>query len=325
MTSVAKSDHPVFLHELKEALSQLGEGAVHASLLSTHLTRALLTQGYPGASRRSIDRTRLRWKEVAVNEEAMLSDTDDQTMAAEAGVPAEATEPASVPQTATSPRRDSWFRNGLRNGIIAAVVVVVAGAFFTIGWFTSTRGDHGRSVERAGIEQRMNLPQSGVPQGGTDQQGSNQAQGHRGRNWGMNAPQQGQAQGQAIPRGQSQSNGPSTQQPPSTQQAPSVQQGYLGVGLETVTAALQKQYDLSSSSGALVTALDDSGPAVQAGIRQGDVITAIDGATVTQQQDVVSVVTQKKAGDSVSVSIDRNGQSLTIQVTLASRLASVSG
>jgi S1-C subfamily serine protease len=116
----------------------------------------------------------------------------------------------------------------------------------------------------------------------------------------MGAQQQGQGQIQIVPSGPSTQQGRTTQQTPSTEQAPSVRQGYLGVGLETVNAALQAQYGLSISSGASVTALDGSGLAVQAGIRQGDVITAIGGATVRQQEDVVSVITQKKAGDSVS-------------------------
>jgi predicted metalloprotease with PDZ domain len=153
---------------------------------------------------------------------------------------------------------------------------VVAGAFFTNGWFTSTRGDHGRATSAKEISQQMNLRQQGFEQDGTNSQ------------------------------------------------APSSQQGYLGIGVATVTPALQEQYGLSSASGALVTSVDDTGPAFQAGFRRGDIITSIDGTTVATRADVINLVANKNVGDSVSVVIDRDGQSLTFQVTLAARPATIS-
>jgi len=93
----------------------------------------------------------------------------------------------------------------------------------------------------------------------------------------------------------------------------------------TVTPALQQQYGLSGANGALVASVDGAGPALQAGIQRGDVITSIDGTSVATQQDVVNLVAKKNAGDSVSVVVDRHGQSLTFQVTLAARPATISG
>jgi PDZ domain-containing secreted protein len=247
----------------------------------------------------------------------VLSDTGDTTTVAGMETPAPAPQPVDVPQTQSSRRGDGWFTRGVRSGIIAAVVVVVAGAFFTIGWFTSTRGEHGRPAMMNSINQKMNMRQRGNLQGGTNQQGTNQWQGYPNRGRGMVVPQQGQ--GQTVPTPQSPSNGQSNQQGQSTQQ------GYLGVGVETVTPALQQQYGLSRSSGVLVASIDGSGPAFKAGIQRGDIITSIDGAAVAQQEDVVGLIAKMKAGDSVSVIIDRNGQSLTFQVTLAGGPASVSG
>ena len=87
----------------------------------------------------------------------------------------------------------------------------------------------------------------------------------------------------------------------SERQVPSPQQGYLGVGMITVTADLQQRYHLSTATGALVLSVDHTGPASQTGVRRGDVITSIDGASVTTQQDVLNAVTAKKAGDSVTI------------------------
>jgi membrane-associated protease RseP (regulator of RpoE activity) len=240
----------------------------------------------------------------------MVSDTSDQPVAAGAETPAQVIDPTNLPQTGSSPRGGGWLSRGVLYGMFAAIVVVVAGAFFTIGWFTSTRGDHVRPVPMYGLNQAMNQRAGNGPQGGTNQPGSNQPQGQLNPQRRMGAPQQGQGQN------------PSNRQP---NQQTLTQQGYLGVGLETVTPGLQQQYGLSVSSGAVVVTIDGTGPARQAGIQQGDVITSVNGTAVTQEQDVVSSITNMKAGDSVSITINRRGQSLTFQVTLAARPASMSG
>ncbi len=247
----------------------------------------------------------------------VLSDTGDTSTVAGAETTVQAPQPVDPPRAESGPRPSGWFNRGVRSGIIAAVVVVVAGAFFTIGWFTSTRGDHGRLTLTNGIHQKMNMGERGNLQGGSDQQGTNQWRGYSNRGGGMVVPQQGQ--GQAVPIPQSPSNGQSNQQ------GQSVQQGYLGVGVETVTPALQQQNGLSRSNGVLVTSIDGSGPALKAGIQQGDIITSIDGTSVTQREDVVSLIAKMKAGDPISVVVDRKGQSLTFQVTLGGRPAAVTG
>lgn len=248
-----------------------------------------------------------------------MSDTGDETTIGGAATAMQAPQPALASETGKGQRGATWLGRGALIGIMAAAVVVVAGAFFTIGWFTSTRGEHGHPTVLNGINQQMNIHERGGSQGGTDQRGTNQWQGYPNRGRGMVVPQQGQGQGQTVPTPQSPSSGQSNQQ------GQSAQQGYLGVGVETVTPALQQQYGLSRSNGVLVASIDGSGPAFKAGIRRGDIITSIDGAPVAQQEDVVGLIAKMKAGDSVSVIIDRNGQSLTFQVTLAGRPASVSG
>ena len=263
-----------------------------------------------------------------------MSDTEDTTTVAGTETPAPAPQPVEVPKPEIDRRGDGWFDRGARIGISAAVIVVVAGAFFTIGWFTSTRGDHGRFAMANGIHQKMNMRQRGGLQGGSNQPGTYQWQGYPGGRRGMMAPQQGQgmivpqqgqSQGQTVPTTpQSPSNGQSTPQGQTNPQGQSTQQGYLGVGVETVTPALQQQYGLSRSSGVIVASIDGSGPALKAGIQRGDIITSINGTTVAQQADVVGLIGKLNAGDSVSVIVDRNGQSLTFQVTLAGRPASAS-
>ncbi len=243
-----------------------------------------------------------------------MSDSDDLTPVAEAEAPEQVSEPVSVPQTGSSSAHgNGWFKRAVRSGIIAAIVVVVAGAFFTIGWFTSTRGEDERSSMMGGINQQENMREWSGSRGGADQRGTDQRQPDSGRRGAMTEPRQGQSPNQTVPAA------------PSEPDSQSSLQGYLGVGVKTVTPELQRQFGLSRSDGALVASVDANGPAVLAGIQQGDIITSIDGASVTQQADVVNLVAKKKAGDSVSVTVDRNGSGLTLQVTLTGRPASITG
>ncbi|HEX6510018.1 MAG TPA: trypsin-like peptidase domain-containing protein, partial [Chloroflexota bacterium] len=71
-----------------------------------------------------------------------------------------------------------------------------------------------------------------------------------------------------------------------------------------------------SVSGALVQQISSNGPAAQAGVQQGDVITAADGTTVTDAQDLLTVLAQKKPGDTISLTINRNGSTVHVQVKL---------
>ncbi len=255
-----------------------------------------------------------------------MSDTDDTSTVAGAEppeqappvpeqapqAPEQAPQVIDAPQSERSRRGAGWFSGGVRAAIVAGVVVLVAGAFFTIGWFTSTGGDDDRPRLMDRIDQRMDMRERGDLRGGTDERGLGECPGCPSDGRGMMVPQQGQGWGQVVP-------GPQPQ--PEGQFSP---QSYLGVGVETVTPSLQQQYGLSQSSGVVVTSLDRSGPAFAAGIRQGDVITSIDGAPVTQREDVVAAVANSSPWDSVSVTVDRNGRSLIFQVTLLPRPASAS-
>jgi S1-C subfamily serine protease len=86
---------------------------------------------------------------------------------------------------------------------------------------------------------------------------------------------------------------------------------YLGVGLTDTQA-----------SGAQVSNLDPNGPAATAGVQHGDIITSIDGHPITSSNDVRIVLAMQKPGDQVNLTINRNGQTLQLQVTLGELPAS---
>ena len=78
---------------------------------------------------------------------------------------------------------------------------------------------------------------------------------------------------------------------------------YLGVSLE----------------GTRVASVRSGSPAAKAGIHTGDTIISVDGKRVPSEGDVLSAVSAHKPGDSVSVTVDRNGRSRTFDVTLGNR------
>ncbi len=92
---------------------------------------------------------------------------------------------------------------------------------------------------------------------------------------------------------------------------------YMGIGAYDNTPTLARRFNLANTPGVIVTTLDPQGPAAKAGLKQSDVITAINGTKVTSQGDLLKVLNQSKPGDVVTVTAARaNGQSQDLKVTL---------
>ena len=102
----------------------------------------------------------------------------------------------------------------------------------------------------------------------------------------------------------------------------SVKQAYLGIGLVDVTPELQQQYGLSRSSGVLIAEVAQGSPAEAAGLQQGDIIIKAEGQDVTNSSALYAIDRDKKPGDQIRLTIDRNGQEQTVTVTLGERPAS---
>jgi putative serine protease PepD len=74
-------------------------------------------------------------------------------------------------------------------------------------------------------------------------------------------------------------------------------------------------------AGAQVASLAQGGPASGAGLQVGDVITSVGGKTVEDSSSLSSLVDAHKPGDTVSVTVQRNGSDKTLQVKLGDRPA----
>ncbi len=103
-----------------------------------------------------------------------------------------------------------------------------------------------------------------------------------------------------------------------------VSRGYLGVSIGNLTDALAKQFKVPDSSGALVTDVNRGGPADKAGLKNGDVIRKLNGQTIESRDQLTSVITDLNPGTEVKLDILRDGQPMTVNVTLAERPADLS-
>ena len=94
---------------------------------------------------------------------------------------------------------------------------------------------------------------------------------------------------------------------------------FLGVGTTDNTPALAAQYGLPDTPGAAVFSVSQGSPAAQAGIKRGDVITAIGSTKITGTSDVQQALSSQKPGDKVTVQWVQSGtnQKVSKEVTLA--------
>jgi putative serine protease PepD len=88
-----------------------------------------------------------------------------------------------------------------------------------------------------------------------------------------------------------------------------VSHAYLGVQLS----------DATSGAGAAVGQVAGGGPAAGAGLRNGDVVTAIDGHAIGSADALVSAVDSHKPGDQVTLKVRRGGSTTDIKVKLGTR------
>ena len=96
-----------------------------------------------------------------------------------------------------------------------------------------------------------------------------------------------------------------------------VSRGYLGIQLTQLSGAFQDA--LGAKDGVVVSTVERGAPADKAGIQRLDVITGVDGQTVSTPDDLVSAIASRRAGESVKLDILRDGKAKTVAVKLGDR------
>jgi serine protease Do len=95
-----------------------------------------------------------------------------------------------------------------------------------------------------------------------------------------------------------------------------VTRGYLGVGVRALNPALARQFKVPDLSGALVEQVQRGSPAEKAGLKQGDVLRTFNGRSLDSASRFQAIVASTAPGEEISFGILRDGQRLTIKVTL---------
>ncbi|MDB5075311.1 MAG: serine protease [Chloroflexi bacterium] len=100
---------------------------------------------------------------------------------------------------------------------------------------------------------------------------------------------------------------------------------YLGVGAADNSA--QSGFGFGGNAaptvpGALVNNVASGSPAAQAGIQQGDVITRANGQAITGSNDLLTVLAHAKPGNTMTITVNRNGQTITLHAHLGELPAS---
>ena len=98
-----------------------------------------------------------------------------------------------------------------------------------------------------------------------------------------------------------------------------VKRGYLGISYQpntTENERLIKQAGVKEGQGVYVQSVPADGAAAQAGLKEGDVITKINGTTVTSGMEMSAGIASFRPGEKVPVTYIRNGKENTVTVTL---------
>ena len=93
-----------------------------------------------------------------------------------------------------------------------------------------------------------------------------------------------------------------------------VKRPYIGISGVSVDEKTSKQYNLPV--GVYVKSISNFSPAEKAGLAIGDVITKVNGQSVSSVEDINNIKNSLKIGDSISLTITRNGQESTVNLTL---------
>jgi S1-C subfamily serine protease len=90
----------------------------------------------------------------------------------------------------------------------------------------------------------------------------------------------------------------------------SLARAYLGTSTKAST---------DGTAGALVAKVEAGSPAADAGLQVGDLVTSVDGTAIKQSGDLAAAVGTKNPGDTVKLVVQRDGNEVTLDVTLGTR------
>ncbi len=98
-----------------------------------------------------------------------------------------------------------------------------------------------------------------------------------------------------------------------------INRGYIGVQITSINEATAKAVGLDKISGVMVQEVFKNGAGKAAGLQEGDVILEVDGTPVKTSNELQSLVSMRRAGDNVNLTVWRDGKRIGKTVTLKAR------
>jgi len=91
---------------------------------------------------------------------------------------------------------------------------------------------------------------------------------------------------------------------------------WIGITYVPITPALARRSNLPVNTGALIVAVTPNSPAATAGLREDDIITAVDRHAIDESTSIMDIVMQKKPGESIQATFLREGAEQTAEIAL---------
>jgi 2-alkenal reductase len=95
---------------------------------------------------------------------------------------------------------------------------------------------------------------------------------------------------------------------------------FIGITYQMLNAQVAAANNVNTKEGAWIQDVTANSPAARAGLKSGDVITSINGAALTEEAPLPALMLKFKPGDTVQLTLWRDGKMLTVSLTLAERL-----
>lgn len=92
--------------------------------------------------------------------------------------------------------------------------------------------------------------------------------------------------------------------------------GWLGVSVQPVTSGMAPALGLTAPRGAIISRVEENGPAAEAGIETGDLILRFDGREVPDSRSLPRMVAETEVGRQVVIALRRRGENMTLRATV---------
>lgn len=100
-----------------------------------------------------------------------------------------------------------------------------------------------------------------------------------------------------------------------------IRRGLIGISFQELSPSAAKELEISETSGLYVGTVAAKGAAEEAGIKEGDVITKLDGRVITSSADLQERIYRLRPGDKVKLTYKRDGKERDVNVTLKAETA----